>query len=374
MPMVVGLQTMRSTRAIAALAAAPVRADVPAIVTDIPPIHALTSAVMGDLGQPSLLIDSATSPHAVNLRPSQARALAGAGLVIRVGPEQTPWLAEALENLGGGVSLPLLEVPGTQTLEVRKGILFAPAKDEDDHGDHDAHGHDDHGHDDHEGHADHSDHDDHDGHDHSDHEDDHGDHGHDDHGHDDHGDHRHDDHGHGDHAHAHDGTDPHAWLNPDNAVTWTRAIAEALAQADPENAETYRVNAEGYVDTLSRLAAELAPLLTDLPGGYVTLHDAYQYLETRYDLPAEGSLSHADGTEAGPARIAALRDAIANHGVTCLFTEPQLSRRQADRLAHDLKLETGVLDPLGQGLTTGADLYPELMRNMAQALNDCLAG
>ena len=36
--------------------ATPLQAEVPRVVTDIPPVHALVAQVMGDLGTPELLL------------------------------------------------------------------------------------------------------------------------------------------------------------------------------------------------------------------------------------------------------------------------------------------------------------------------------
>jgi zinc transport system substrate-binding protein len=211
--------------ALAALiaATAPARAEVPAVVTDIAPVHSLVAQVMGDLGAPVLLLDRGADPHSFQLRPSQAAALSGADLVFWIGPELTPWLDRALQGTGStGTAVSLLRVEGVTLRSYAEGA---------DHGDH---GHD------HEAAAAQDDH----GHDHDhDHDHDHGhDHGHaeaeahHDHGHD-HGHaeaEAHDDHGHG-HDHAHEGTDPHAWLDPANARAWLTAIAGRLAEADPEN-------------------------------------------------------------------------------------------------------------------------------------------
>ena len=75
----------------------PLMAEVPAVVTDIPPVHALVSQVMGDLGTPELLLAKGADEHDFQLKPSQAGAVAEAGLVVWIGPELTPWLDSALE-------------------------------------------------------------------------------------------------------------------------------------------------------------------------------------------------------------------------------------------------------------------------------------
>jgi zinc transport system substrate-binding protein len=107
-------------------------ADAPTVVTDIAPVHALTTTVLGGRGQADLLLPAGGDPHDFQLRPSQARALADAGLVIWVGAALTPWLARSLDGVGAqGARLDLLSAAQTMT----RGF-----------GD-DGHAHDDHGHD-----------------------------------------------------------------------------------------------------------------------------------------------------------------------------------------------------------------------------------
>ena len=89
--------------AVASLACTlPAWAEVPKVVTDIHPVHALVSQVMGDLGAPVLLLERGASEHDFQLRPSQAADLADADLVVWIGPELTPWLDRALDGIGGG--------------------------------------------------------------------------------------------------------------------------------------------------------------------------------------------------------------------------------------------------------------------------------
>ena len=43
------------------------------VVTSIKPVHSLVSGVMLGVGNPSLIIDGAGSPHTYSLKPSQAK-------------------------------------------------------------------------------------------------------------------------------------------------------------------------------------------------------------------------------------------------------------------------------------------------------------
>ena len=166
------------------LSSAALKADVPNVVADIAPVHSLVSMVMKGIGEPQLLIPQNASPHHYAMRPSEARALQEANLVVYLGHDMTPWLEPLFETVAASAEpLNLSEVDGVLQLSYREGPVFDDHEGHDDHDDHEGHddeeeGHDDH--DDHEGHDDeeegHDDHDDHEGHDdeeeaHDDHDD-----------------------------------------------------------------------------------------------------------------------------------------------------------------------------------------------------------
>ena len=58
----------------------------PQVVVSIKPIHALTASIMAGVGEPSLILKGAASPHGCALSPSDARALQNADLLIWVRP------------------------------------------------------------------------------------------------------------------------------------------------------------------------------------------------------------------------------------------------------------------------------------------------
>ncbi len=327
--------------------AGPALADAPNVVAGTPVVHSLVEQVMGDLGSADLILDQGGDPHSFQMRPSHARALEQADLVFWVGPELTPWLQRALDGSEGAASvISLLAADGVTLRDYAHG--------------HD-HGHDDHGHD--------HDHDDH-GHDH-----DHDDHGHD-HGHDDHGhDHGHDDHGHDHgHDHSHDGTDPHAWLDTGNAAVWLDAIAQELAHADPGNADTYRANAAAAREALTALEADIRSTLEpvgDAP--LVMFHDAYGYFAAQFGVNVAGTIALGDAAAPGAARIAELRQSLAEDGAVCIFPEVQHSSRYVDVVVEGTGVRVGeMLDPSGSAMEPGAALYGDMMRNLADAIADCV--
>lgn len=303
-------------------------AEVPRVAVDIAPVHSLVARVMDGVGTPDLIVQSGASPHEYALRPSEAAALQEAELVFWVSPDLTPWLADAIDTLAtDAVVAELLEAEGTIELEFREGAMFEA---------HDHEGEEEHGHEEHE---------------------------HEEHAEGEHGD---DDHDHGAH-------DPHAWLSPQNAATWLNVIAGALSSADPDNAEAYFANAAAGRAEIDALVTEINSTLDPVRGGrFIVFHDAYQYFETAFDIPASGSISVSDAADPGPARIAEIQARIAADGIDCVLAEPQFNADLVATVLDGTDASTGVIDPLGSDLEPGAALYPQMLRNLATTLADCL--
>lgn len=327
--------------------AVPALADVPRVITDIPPVYGLVATVMGDLGQPVLLLNKGAGAHDFQLRPSQMVDIAGADLAVWIGPQMTPWFERALGGADEDLtSLVLMDAAGTHLQEFGVGTVA----DKDDDG-HDDDGHDDHGHDDH-------------GHNKPEH---------DEHGHEDQG---HNDSGHDDHAgHGHDGTDPHAWLTPENAAPWLDAIVAALSAADAENAAIYAANANAAKAEIAALdivlAAALAPVKDQ---GFVAYHDAYGYFAAHYGLAYKGAVAMGDATTAGAAHLREVQATIADD-VVCVFPESQHDSELLLQLIAGTQVKAGAaLDPEGAMLDPAPTNYADVLRNMTAALIGCLGG
>ena len=312
--------------------ALPAAAEVPVVVTDIHPVQSLVAMVMGDLAAPDLLLPKGGDEHSYQMKPSQAAALAEAGLVVWIGPELTPWLDRALDGLGSGpAQLVLLDAPGTVTRQFAAGAEEEHAH-EDNH-DHGAEGED--------------------GHDH-----DHAAEG---------------EEGHDEEHHHHDGTDPHAWLDPQNAVLWLDLIADRLAQIDPDHAETYAANAAAAQAQIGALDADLTAQLgavADRP--FIAFHDAFGYFVAHYGLTLAGTVALGDASAPGAARLAEIRDLAAN-GAVCIFPEVQHDPKMVETIAADTGVKQGgALDPTGSSMEPGPDLYPAMMSTLADTLVACL--
>lgn len=290
------------------------------VVATIGPIHSWAASVMGDVGTPHLLIRGEASPHTYSLSPGDAGRLAEADLVITIGPELERFLDKPLSVLSpDAVRLDLIRAPGLIHLLPRSGGAFEG------HGGV-AVGHD-HGHDHGEGH---------------------------------------------DHPDGVREVDAHVWLHPDNAKAGMAAIAEALAQIDPENATTYLANAAAGAARMDALKAGIAARFEGLaPRPFIVFHDAYQYFEDAFNVPAAGAVSVQLDTPPGPRRLAELQALVRESDAACLFDEPQFDGKVMEMIADGLSVYRGRLDPLGAGLTPGPAQYDQILHGLADSLIGC---
>lgn len=105
----------------------------PRVVADIGPTYGLVARVMAGVGTPMLATPQGASPHSYRMRPSDARRLADADLVIWMGPALTPWLDRYVDGLAAAATVvELLATPGLALLPL--------AADDHDHSH--GHGHD----------------------------------------------------------------------------------------------------------------------------------------------------------------------------------------------------------------------------------------
>ncbi len=322
----------RALCAVLAVGATGAWAEAPRVVADIGPVHGLVSEVMQGAGTPDMILAPGASPHGGSLRPSEARALSQADVVFWIGPALTPWLVPALEELAQDAEhVSLMKAPGIRLLEVREGAGF------------EAHDHD-HGHD--EAHDD--EHDEAHGEEHDEgHEEarDHGDHG-------------------------AEPIDPHVWLDPANAMVWLDVIAQTLSAQDPENASLYARNAKAAVSRIAAQMDQVAARMAPVAGRpFVVFHDAFHYFEARFDVEATGAISVSDAMAPSPARVAEIRDLVAESGAVCVMSEPQFNAGLIDAVGAQ---KSGVADPLGAGLTPGVGFYAQLIDALAISLETCL--
>lgn len=290
-----------------------------AVVATIKPVHALVAQVMGDTGQPKLLVGGTASPHTYSLKPSDAKALNNARLIFRVSEDIEPFTRKIVAALPKTVTvITLAGAPGLTLLDKRSGNTFEAHE----HGD--AHDHD--------------------------------------------------------HGHGHDEAeakgpvrDGHIWLDPRNGVAMVKEITRALSEAAPDKKATFEANAAAAIAGIETAATQIDAELASVKGKpFVVFHDAYQYFEERFKVPAAGAITISPEVQPSAKRLGEIRRKIKDLNVACVFAEPQFKSKLVATVVEGTGAKAGTLDPEGASIEAGPDAYVSLLKNLAQGLKGCL--
>lgn len=269
------------------------------------PLQYVAERVAGDDAEVSILTSPGAEPHDLELTVEKTGQLAGADLVIFETGFQ-PAVDDAVEQNAEG-----------ETLDVADAVDLLPFEEDE----------------------------------HAEEEDEHGDEEGDEHG-DEHGD-----------------EDPHFWHDPLLMADLGDAVAEEMADIDPDHAEEFEANAAELRSDLEALDASFAEGLADCERDTIVVsHDAFGYLE-KYGLHLAPIAGLSPDAEPTPADIGELQELIRREGITTVFTERLAPVELSQTLADDLGIETAVLDPI-EGLTdeTEDQDYLSLMTENLEAL------
>jgi zinc transport system substrate-binding protein len=283
-------------------------ASAPDVVVSIKPIHSLVASIMQGVGQPSLIVKGAASPHTYAMKPSDAEAIASAEIVFWVGKPLEKFLQKPLATLGAKAqSIELIEAPGVHKLKPRVGGTFDPDRDGDevDGGE--------------------------------------------------------------DEADPHFWLDPE---NARAAARQIAQTLEKTDPANAATYAANAAKLDLDIKTLEdRITKELLPV-KDKP--FIVFHDAYHYFEHRFGVTAAGSITVSPEVQPGAARIAEMEDKVRSLGAVCIYSEPQFEPKLVNTIAEGSRAQKGVLDPEGGSIIEGPALYDTLLSNLANDLKSCL--
>lgn len=314
------------------------------VASSIRPIDIIVRQIGGEAIDAHLILSADQSAHHTDLRPSQRQVIEDSAIIFAIDP-----------LMEGGLAKLMAQSPEKWVLlsQDLASELRTRAQVEDEHHDEHHDGHEDEHHDDH-----------HDGH-----KDEH----HDEH-HDEHEDEHHDD-THEEHdGHAHGvGVDYHLFFAPHLSADIAAIVTARLSALRPEKADMFAANYEALVQMTEAAEAAMAETLASTaPNYFVGMHDITLYLEADLPLaPAGHLLVHGHGKPSA-GHLRDLQQAVADNGASCVFYEPQISKRLVSQLSADMNLPVVILDPMGSGLANDATVG-DYWQSVAASLKRCFA-
>jgi zinc/manganese transport system substrate-binding protein len=173
--------------------------------------------------------------------------------------------------------------------------------------------------------------------------------------------------------------DPHAWQSVANAEKYVANIRDALAAADPVDADVFRRNAQAYLARLEALDGEVRQAVGQIPESrrkMISTHDAFGYFAARYGVQFIAPLGVSTEAEASARDIARIIAQVKAEHIPAVFLE----RISDPRLMRRISAETGakvggtlysdaLTDEKGEAPT-----YIDMVRHNITTLTSALAG
>lgn len=147
-------------------------------------------------------------------------------------------------------------------------------------------------------------------------------------------------------------TDPHAWNSMSNSIVYAHNIINALAKADPQNADYYRQHGDSYIQQLQQLDHYAKQTFAAIPvekRKVLTSHDAFGYFGAEYGVKFLSPVGYSTESEASSQTVAKLIQQIKQEHVKSYFIENQTDPRLVKQIAN------------ASGAQPGGELYPEAL-------------
>lgn len=298
---------------VSALLTLPAQANV---VASLKPVGFIATAIADGVTPVEVLLPDGASEHDYALRPSDAKRLKNADLVVWVGPEMEAFMAKSAAELPAQKNLAMVNIDGV------KPLLISGGEDEDEHAaekseDQDAEAH----------------------------------------------------------HHHHGEFNMHLWLSPEIARKTAVAIHGKLLELMPQDKAKLDANLQQFevalADTDKRVSAQLAPVRNK---GYFVFHDAYTYFEKHYGLSPAGHFTVNPEIQPGAQRLHQIRTQLVEQKAVCVFAEPQFRPAVIDAVSRGTQVRKGTLDPLGTDISLAKDSYVKFLSQLSSQYESCLNG
>lgn len=161
------------------------------------------------------------------------------------------------------------------------------------------------------------------------------------------------------------GHDPHVWLSPPLVKLQTRAIFEAISEADPANRTFYETNFNAFMAQIDQLDADLKKTFSGKAGlQFMVFHPSWGYFADAYGLKQVAI--EIEGKDPKPAQLKELIQHARERGIKVIFVQPEFSTKSAELVAREIGGQVIYAAPLAEdwlnNLRQVADKFSQALR------------
>ena len=162
---------------------------------------------------------------------------------------------------------------------------------------------------------------------------------------------------------------PHFAISPSNGKIIAQNIADAFAENDPPNAETYRANLKNFTAALDAKLVEWQKTLAPFKGrSVVAYHDSWPYFAREFGLKIELFLEPKPGIPPTPAHLAEVILKMKEEQTRVIIVDPYLNRRTADTVARETGATVVPVTQFPGGLKGTEGGYIQLVDQLVNSL------
>jgi zinc/manganese transport system substrate-binding protein len=162
---------------------------------------------------------------------------------------------------------------------------------------------------------------------------------------------------------------PHFAISPSNGKIIAQNIADAFAENDPPNAETYRANLKTFTAALDAKLVEWQKTLAPFKGrSLVAYHDSWPYFAREFGLKIELFLEPKPGIPPTPAHLAEVILKMKEESARVIIVDPYLNRRTADTVARETGATVVPVTQFPGGLKGTEGGYIQLVDQLVNSL------
>lgn len=153
--------------------------------------------------------------------------------------------------------------------------------------------------------------------------------------------------------------DPHVWFDVSMWMKAVEVVRDSLVEADPENADTYKANAEAYLAELKELDGYVKTKAAQVPEDkrvLITAHDAFNYFGRAYGFQVRGLQGISTASEAGTADVQSLAEFIVERKIPAIFVETSIPPKYIEAVQ-------AAAEARGFNVKVGGSLYSDALGN-----------
>lgn len=158
---------------------------------------------------------------------------------------------------------------------------------------------------------------------------------------------------------------PHFMMDPANAATVARHIADSLCKLDGQGCGTYRANLARFQQTLEAKTREWTSQLAAFRGKpIVTYHTTWRYFAQRFGLASDTFLEPKPGIPPSPPHLAQVIAKMNAQSVRAILVEPYQSRKTAEVVATHTQAKVVDVCQFPGGLPGTGDYFAMMDQNV----------